>query len=120
MSFPTIVQFRGIDASDALHAKIEEYAQRLSKFADDIRSCHVVVSVDRASQQQGEHYRISIHLTLDGHEILAGDAHAMDPRHQDPYVAVADAFHVARRCIEDYARRRRAAARPARRAANPG
>jgi len=119
MSFPVTVQFLGLDASDALHAKIDEYAQRLSKFADDIRSCRVVISVDRHPHHKGDRYRVNIHLSVGGQEIQAGDSHATDPRHEDPYVAVADAFHVARRCVEDYARRHRAATRPARGAANP-
>ena len=117
MNFPTTIQFRGVDASDTLRAKIEEHAQHLNKFADDILSCRVVVSSERRPHHTGDLYRIDIHLVLGGREIHAGDSHAQDPRHDDPYVAVADAFNVTRRCIEDHVRRRRQATRPDRGAA---
>jgi ribosome-associated translation inhibitor RaiA len=112
MSFPTTVQFCGIEASQALRSMIDERAQRLGRFASDIHSCRVVMTADRHPHHHGDVYRITIQLAVRDGEIVVGDSHAHDPCHQDPYVAVADAFDAARRRVEDHVRRRRSASRP--------
>jgi len=114
MSFPITVQFRGIDPSSPLREKIEAHAVGLTRFAPDIRSCRAVVSAERRPHHNGDRYRVDVHLAIGGREIHVGDSHSADPRHVDPYVAVADAFDVARRCIEDLVELRRATARPRR------
>ena len=107
MKFPVVVQFRSVDASAALHSKISDHASRLAKFADDIQSCRVTVSAQRRPHHNGDRYHVDVHLLVGGNEIHVGDSHGHDPRHTDAYTAVADAFDVARRHVEDLARLRR-------------
>lgn len=107
----TTVLFRGIDASDALRNDIHAHAERLRKLVGEIRACKVVVAMDARHQQHGNRYRVDIHLTMDGIEIDTGLTRAHGSRHEDPYVAVADAFDAMRRHVETRTQRRDAVRR---------
>ena len=107
MSIVTTVQFRGIESSPALEATIREHAERLEKFAADVRTCRVVVTRDSARHQQGSLYQISISLRAGRRVINVGVEGSQDARHADAYVAVTDAFDAVRRRLEDFSRRRR-------------
>ncbi len=107
MNIVTTVQFRGVEASAALEASIREHAERLQKFAADVRGCRVVVSKDSKRHRHGAAFRVGIHVTLKDQTIDAGDEGTPGAGHTDPYVAVTDAFDAVRRRIEDHVRVRR-------------
>lgn len=107
MPIPTSVTFDGLAKSDALEACVLEHVARLERFAADILSCRTVIALDEHRHRQGNRFSVQVHLTLRGHEIEAGSGPPADGRHEDPYVAVSDAFDAARRRLEDQVRRRR-------------
>ena len=107
MTFPVTVTFDGIEPSDPLRAHVIERAQRLERFAPDILACHVVVAAASHRQHQGNVYSAHVRLTMPHREIEAGGHDAPGGRHEDPYVAVGDAFDALRRRIEDRVRVRR-------------
>ena len=107
MTIPTSVTFHGMDVSEALHAKIEERAQRLGRFAEDILSCNVVVGACEHKHRQGNRYNVRALVTLRDGTIEAGHTPSPDSSHEDAYLAVAHTFDALRRRIEDHVRRRR-------------
>ena len=115
MTIPTSVTFRCMGASEALRAKIEERAQGLGRFADDILSCHVVVSACEHRHHQGNRYNVRATVMMRDRDIEAGHASVSNSSREDPYVAVAHTFDILRRRIEDHVHRRRGdgKARPA-------
>lgn len=104
MQLPLQVTFRHMESSPALEARIHERAEELERFFDRILSCHVVVECRHPRRHQGNLFRIRIDLKVPGREIIVGQDPAADHAHEDPYVALRDAFDAARRRLEDHAR----------------
>jgi hypothetical protein len=67
----------------------------------------VTVAEPHRHQRTERLYLVTIRLTVPGEELVTGREHHLHPGHADPYVAVREAFHAARRELEDYVRRMR-------------
>ncbi len=107
MTFPVVVSFQQMAPSAALRSRIRELAERLERFSPNILRCRVWVERPARHRQQGALHAVRIDVAVPDEHILVGHAHAADPAHEDPYVAVRDAFNAARRQLENYERRRR-------------
>ena len=100
-TLPLQVTFRNMRPSKAVEAKIQEKFEKLTQFCDRIMNAKVVVDLPHHKQTQGKQFEVTIDLTLpDGHVIA--NRHANDPSHEDVYVAVRDAFDVAKRQLTEY------------------
>jgi cold shock CspA family protein len=123
---PTQVTFRGLDVSEALETEIRERVTWLEQFYDGIVRCRVLVEKPHRHRQDGRHFHIRIEVTIPGrnpivvsHEpSLHGglkDAEREEHRkeseiesvHRYGQVAVREAFDIARRRLEDFARAQR-------------
>lgn len=131
---PTIT-FRGINHSAALAAEIRTRIGRLEKHYSDIIGCRVLVELAERHHQAGNHYHVRIDLTVPGEDIVVAHDASLHPTAQDldaekatketevdserqhPVVAIHEAFDIARRRLQDYARRQRGAVKRA--ARNP-
>jgi ribosome-associated translation inhibitor RaiA len=89
--------------SPALTDAIRKKAAKLERFYDRITACRVSIEVPHRHQHQGRRYQAHIQLTVPG-KVLVVSHDSEDRSHEDPYVAVRDAFDAARRQLEDYAR----------------
>jgi cold shock CspA family protein/ribosome-associated translation inhibitor RaiA len=107
MQIPLQITFRHTDPSPALEARVRKLAERLEKFSTHIIGCHVIIEPLPHHQHQGGLYDFRIEVTLPDAEIAIRRAHPADHAHEDPYVALRDAFRAARRQLEDYERKRR-------------
>lgn len=107
MTIPTSITFRGIAVSEALRARIEERAQRLDRFAEDILSCNVVVNACEHKHHRGNRYNVRASVTLRDCTIETGQTPSPDSSHEDAYLAVTHTFNALRRRVEDHVRRRR-------------
>ncbi len=107
MILPLQITFRQMDPSPALEARIRELAARFDTFSSHIMRCHVIVEPLSRHAHQGALYDFRIDMTLPDEEIAIRRAHPADHAHEDPYVALRDAFLAARRKLADYERRRR-------------
>jgi cold shock CspA family protein/ribosome-associated translation inhibitor RaiA len=96
-----------MDPSPALEARIRELAERLDHFSDQIMRCHVTVEAPHHHQQQGSLFEVRLDITVPGREIAIRRSHPATHAHEDPYVALRDAFRAARRKLEDYQRQHR-------------
>ena len=121
---PTIT-FRGIDPSAALEAEIRTRIGKLERYYNSIMGCRVLVELAQRHHQTGNHYHVRIDLTVPGEEIVVAHeaslhATAQDadvekstkegetnPERKHAHVAVREAFDIARRQLQDYARRQR-------------
>lgn len=110
MTIPLQITFRGMEASDALRASIENHAAKLERFSKVILGCQVVVEPSEHHHHQGNHYRVRVHLKVAGRDIQASrhpaGAHGAA---EDPYAMVRDAFDAVRRQLEDHEREHRGA-----------
>lgn len=102
--FPIQITFKGLDPSAALEARIHELADKLSRSDHTIQRCEVVVESPHNHHRHGRQFHVRVHVALPGREVDVsrdpGDAAA----HEDPYVAVRDAFLAARRQLDEHAK----------------
>jgi len=107
MQSPLQIVFRHMDPSPSLEARIRQRAAELDQFFGRITSCRVVVECQHPRHAHGNLFEVRIDLTLPGSEVVAGGGSGVNHAHEDPHVAVRDAFDAVRRRIEDHARVRR-------------
>ena len=107
MRLPLQVTFRHMEPSSALETRIRELAAKLEKFSEHVVRCHIVVELPAHHQHRGLPYDFRIDITVPDGEITIRHARPTDRAHEDPYVALRDAFRAARRKLEDYERKRR-------------
>jgi ribosome-associated translation inhibitor RaiA len=84
--------FRDMTPSPALQAAVERWASRLDHVSHRIVSCHVSVEKPHRHHLHGSAFQITVIVTVPGSQITVSNQ-----PHEDPYVAVADAFRAARR-----------------------
>ena len=127
MRFPVQITWRDMAPSTAVGAKIREEAEKLEEFYDRITSCRVTVEIPRRYRSGEYQFHIRIDLTMPGAEIvvnheptlhsslqrLDGEERAkvqeLSAPHKDVFVAIRDAFKVARRKLQEYAHRQNGA-----------
>jgi len=107
MQIPLQITFRGLPPSDAFEARIRERARKLERFHGRITRCHVVVEAAHRHRHNGNLYNVRIDLTVPGGELVVSREAPECDSHQDPYVALRDAFDAAARKLEDHLRRQR-------------
>jgi ribosomal subunit interface protein len=102
MQTPLQISLHGIRKSDALYNAIRERAQKLERYCDRITSCRVVLELDARRRRQGKPLRVRIDVKVPREEIVVTREHD-----EDVMVALRDAFHAARRMLEDRSRQAR-------------
>jgi ribosome-associated translation inhibitor RaiA len=122
---PIQITFHNVQPSPAATTRIRAAATKLERYYKRITSCHVVVEAAQRHQRHGNPYHVHIELHLPGAKLMVrrqpgrrptsvgnGAVKTVkqlqpDTRHKDMYVAIHDAFDVARRRLEDYAQKQR-------------
>ena len=105
MSIPLQITFKDLDSSEALEALIREKAERLSRFKSNIVYCNVTLETTVRHMHKGRVYSVHIEIGLPGATIVVSRDHSQNRAHEDPYLAVRDAFDAAARQLEDKARK---------------
>jgi ribosome-associated translation inhibitor RaiA len=100
---PLQIHLLDMPRSDAVEAKIRERAEQLSRFSPDVQKFDVWVQSPHGHHRKGKLYEVRIRLTVPGEEIDID----LQPKKDDVYVSIREAFDAARRKLEDYERRRR-------------
>jgi cold shock CspA family protein/ribosome-associated translation inhibitor RaiA len=121
---PTIT-FRGVDRTQALETEILRRVQKLDTYYPAIVGCRVAVELVQRHHEAGNRYHVRIDLTVPGEEIVVAHeaglhATAQDldadtlrkvaessPERKHVRVAIREAFDIARRRLQDYARQQR-------------
>jgi ribosomal subunit interface protein len=104
MQIPLQVTFRNLDRSPALETNVREHAEKLDQYYNRIMSCRVVIEQQHKHHRRGNHYHVSVDVTVPGSELVASREPDEHHAYTDVYVAIRDAFDTMRRQLEDYAR----------------
>jgi len=102
MPLPVEINYRNVDTSDALSADIEAKVAKLEERFNRIHSCRVIVEAPHQKHHQGNLYRVKIHVHVPNRELVVDHESHDKQQHEDPYVAVRDAFDAMRRQLDDY------------------
>lgn len=96
------ITLRQVERSDALESRIRRSVQKLERVYGGILGSRIVIEAPHHHQRQGRQFVVRVGIKVPGGEIIVNRDH-----HEDPYVALRDAFEAAGRQVEDYVRRRR-------------
>ena len=96
MEVPLQVVVRNLAHSDALEARVREHVAKLEEFHPRIVSCRVTIEESQKHHRQGRQFQVRIDVRVPGKEIAVNQDHD-----EDVYIALRDAFHAARRQLED-------------------
>jgi cold shock CspA family protein/ribosome-associated translation inhibitor RaiA len=120
-----IITFRGMAPSEALETDIRDRIAKLEKYYASITACRVLIEFAARHHERGNRYHVRVDLTVPGDEIVVTHETSLhstakdiasekgtkgtelNPERKHAYVAVREAFDVARRQLQDYARRQR-------------
>jgi cold shock CspA family protein/ribosome-associated translation inhibitor RaiA len=123
MQVPLQITFRNMESSPRIKEWIRAEANRLETFYSQIMGCRVAIEVPHRHHRKGSRYRVRIDLTLPGGELVIkrqpnirdrvkqrGEAQAsksleVATPNKNLRLAIDDAFRVAVRRLQDYARR---------------
>jgi len=105
MQVPLQIDFRNMDRSDAVEARVRERVDKLEQFFPRITGCRATVVAPHRHHRQGKLYEVHIDLDVPGKHILVNHAGPKNHAHEDVYVAVRDAFDAAQRQLEDHSRK---------------
>lgn len=97
--------FHGMDHSPAVEAAVRRRAEELEQLSDRLTACRVVLEVVDHRHHQQARYRVRIELALAGGLLVADSDHGQHHAHEGIYVAIRDAFEVARRRLQDHMQR---------------
>lgn len=106
MEIPFELEFKNMSPSEALTGLIRDRMRKLEKFHPHITGCRVIVEAPHRHHHQGKQYQVHVRLIVPGN-ILVSSRDTPNPSHEDPNVAVRDAFDAMRRQLEDYVRIKR-------------
>ena len=109
METPAKINFHQLPHSAGLEAEVLHRIAELEAIHDRITSCRVTIEAPPHHQQHGRLFSVHVDLRIPGAEIIADRATGNRAAHEDPYVAVRDAFRAARRQLEDHMHRQRVA-----------
>jgi len=104
---PIQITWRGMEPSAALEDRVQALARRLEKFGSQMIHCHVTIELPHKRGHQGHIYEVHIQVTIPGTQLIVQHEHRELQSHEDPYVAVRDAFRAVRRQLQNYERKRR-------------
>jgi cold shock CspA family protein/ribosome-associated translation inhibitor RaiA len=127
---PTIT-FRGMKHSIGLESEVRARINKLENYYSSMIGCRVLIERRPRHHETGNRYHVRIDLTVPGEEIVVAheaSLHAAaqdvalektrkaaepDPERKHARVAVREAFDIARRRLQDFARRQRGAIKTA-------
>ncbi len=107
MQSPAEIVFRDIPRSEALEENILEKIEKLEKMYDHITSCNVVIEETHHHKHQGKLFHVRINLHVPEKELVVSREKHDKQEHEDPYIAVRDAFNAMQRQLEEHSRKQR-------------
>jgi len=106
MQTPPEIQFQGMEGTPAIEQAVAAHVAKLEKRWGRITACRVLVKGPGQRHRTGGLYEVHIRLALpDGREVNVARTPTADERHSDLTFAINDAFHHARRQLQDQVRR---------------
>jgi hypothetical protein len=105
---PLQITFDGLAHSNPIDAAIRERVAWLEQFYPRITGCRVLVTVPHRHQRTGRRLHLVVDVSVPGGAPIVVSHHA-SPRDGTPdfEAAIHEAFHAARRQLQDFAREQR-------------
>lgn len=101
------IAFRHMEPTEAIERRLADEIDRLDALDDRLITCRIMVELPERRQRKGNLYRVRINLTRPGDEIVVDRHPAEHSAHEDPLLAIGEAFSAARkRLLQAKARRR--------------
>ena len=94
------ITYRHMEHSPAMDERIRELTAKLENFHPKITQVHVVVDEVDRNKRNGNLFNVRVDVHVPGQDIVA-----THQEHEDPYVAVGDAFDVLTRKLEEHIRK---------------
>lgn len=107
MALEPRITFRHTNPSAAMEELIRDKTAKLFKLHDKISSCEVVIEEPHRSHKNGDLFHVRIHMVVPGGEIVVVRDPTEAAEHEDPKIAIRDAFEAARKQLLTHVRRRR-------------
>lgn len=92
--------FRDMETSPSTEFVVREQLEKLERHCPSLISCRVVITAPTGRRTQGEHFHVTVDLTLPGAEIVADRDPAQRHSHEDCHTAVRDAFRAATKEVD--------------------
>jgi len=123
MMLPLQITFRNMESSEMAEEWIREEVFKLEEFYNRIMACRVTVEIPHRHHRRGTRYHVRIDLTMPGGELVIKREPSLSKRlrllgetvlakqlevdtpHKSLRLAIHDAFKVAGRRLQNYARR---------------
>jgi len=102
MSIPMQISFHQVQPSRAVELVIRDHFEKLKKICSRIISFRAVITQTTVRHRKGNIFHVRLDVRLPGREILVGHESDLNHAHEDPYVAIRDAFRLARRRVRDF------------------
>lgn len=99
------IVFHQLQPSAVVEAKVRQRFKALERLRAGITSCRVTIEQQNRHRHKGNLFSVRIVLNVPGKEIVVSQSPDADPAHEDPYVALRDAFDCVRRQLEEHLRR---------------
>jgi hypothetical protein len=104
--FPVEVVFNGVNESEALRTKGESLLRKLILQRPHVMWAQMVLELNHRHHHQGNLFHARIHVHCVGQDIDITRESGQNHAHEDPYVAMRDAFYAARRKLDEFGTRR--------------
>ena len=108
MQTPLEIVFQGMSSSFAIEERIRKEADKLERYHGRITACRVVIEAPHRRHEKGNLFNVRVELTVPGRPPIVVSRNPTENRaHEEPYVALRDAFDAARRQLQDINRKLR-------------
>lgn len=105
METPVRISFQGLKETEHDRTSIAAHIADLEQRFGRITACHITVTAPGEHHRKGGIFLVHIRLALpDGREVNVDRSPSDDERHSDRVFAINDAFHRARRQLQDHVR----------------
>lgn len=96
------ITFHQLDHSKALEQEIYQKAEKLFKTHPFIMDCRIVVNSPHHHKHKGNLYQIRVDIKVPGEELIVNKQKEKEHSHENPYIAVSNAFKTAEHLLQQY------------------
>lgn len=93
--------FHNMDRSEALEAKARERLAKIDRMFNGVVGCRIAFEARHRHHRQGTIFHVTINLAVPGIDVVVTDRTEENHAHEDPFVALRDAFDAAWRQLEN-------------------
>jgi len=94
-----------VEPSPAVEEAVHRHFAKLIEVNARITSCRVAIELPNHHGRKGNLFHVGIDIHVPQHEVAVSRDHADNHGHEDVYVALRDAFDIAKRRLRELAKR---------------